>query len=659
MTLENPTNLPPETTPGIPPSSLEGELPVGQLIELANEKAARLKQIYETPPQVRNTMTPEAQQAINAEKDEILGWFDGQLGEGEKLSDRATKVDAYMRIEGIGGGKELADFFNNNILIPLVDIRQSREQGNDKTAAEQPLSDEKLAKLAYDQIIKLKRIDSRGKTGELSGKPISTLEELSKEERQILSWFSANLGQDNGEEKKLTQQVSLIEEYVSQKPEGEALRDFFYSHVVTPLRDPDTSREPTPIPWEATRALALEKLKQMAERGVVVQKVGERRDPKTKKLIGEYSDLDGNMALHLLERANIIGDDTPVHHVGHDDVYKFLEENDRIGIVIDISEESKNPALIESGQPHRDSLISRISRHDTGEKITNYGRIYFEHHGEGSNPNSGCGTSKVYEWLVTIGALPRPELTEAELDKLAPADYIKAIENNEGVRLKHLVDFVDAQDNKNYYPGPDSPNQFDIEQTVTNAFGLMQARTTDKDGNIRDTDWWGRYEPGQGYNEPFRRLMMLTGKKHDRQFTMEQLRDVIGINKPEVVVKRLRNDIAKCRAVIKDLRQSGFIQPTEGGSEIFIDERKTVNGRPIIGQLERRGVDPTDMLMSEGIRSRMIMGLDETGRVQTITAFAYHDAGMMEKFRQWQKTKGGQIARNSIYIYKADKKTSE
>ena len=291
--------------------------------------------------------------------------------------------------------------------------------------------------------------------------------------------------------------------------------------------------------------------------------------------------------------------------------------------------------------------------------MINYGRIYFEHHGDKSNPDSGCSTKKVYEWLLQLGALPSPELTEDQLDKLSPANYIKAVENNEGVQLKHLVDFVDAQDNKNYYPKPGSQERFKIGQTLTNAFGLMQARATNDRGVIDDrhADWWGRYDPEQGYKDPFRRLMMLTGKNYKRQFTMEQLK-AIGINNPEAVMKRLRSDVAKCTTIIQNLRRDGFIQPTASGGETFIDVRKSIPGQKTKGALENRGVDLSDMLTSEGINSRMTMGLDKDGNVTSITAFPYRDPAMKAKFEEMLKTRGGQMSRNSMYIWRAkqDKK---
>jgi hypothetical protein len=306
--------------------------------------------------------------------------------------------------------------------------------------------------------------------------------------------------------------------------------------------------------------------------------------------------------------------------------------------------------------PHRDSLASHLTTVITpDDKTIVFGRMYFEHHGRQSSPYTGCSAKKVYDWLIQLGALPAPEVPEDRLAQMPTDAYLSVIksERNRGVRIKHLVDFVDAQDNKNYYPDRNSGEQFDINQTLTNAFGLMNARVTDERGEINPKDWWGNYKLGSGYREEFMRLMMLTGSNYKRQFTLKQLEQVVGMKHPEKVLKRLRLDVAKAQAKIEEWEKAGDIRPTPGGDKVFTDKRKwqPERGSTEPDPLKIMGIDPTDILMVNGVTGRIIMGLDAAGSLSSVTAFAHGNPWLLKQFREMQRKRGGEILRNSMYVW--------
>lgn len=372
-----------------------------------------------------------------------------------------------------------------------------------------------------------------------------------------------------------------------------------------------------------------DKLEKAAEGGVAVQAINER---------GGRSDLDGNIAIYLLRRVKVIKDRTPIYYVRHEDINgSGLDKHPEVKLFLDISQTPESVDTILKSSDSAEEKKARLKAREArlafrsglaSELITTVeeggvGRIYFEHHTPELTQESVSTTMKVYAYLRALGKVPTPEDPDPQRAEV-------------GRRLWNLVLFTNAQDLKNYY----GSERFNIEQTVMNAFGWLQAPVTNPDGTLwrnpkqpNQRDWWGRYDPNRkdtegivvGYRPEFMKMMGLTGNDPTTQLDFNQLRS-IGIKNPELVVAKIKEGIANARMIIKQLRARGLIQRIND-TEVFFDIRRTT------GELEGKGVDATDILMSEGVPSRIILGINPAGNIKSMIAFVHNDA-LREKLKQ-------------------------
>jgi hypothetical protein len=385
----------------------------------------------------------------------------------------------------------------------------------------------------------------------------------------------------------------------------------------------------------AEKGELFQKLQRAAEGGVAVQALQYgRRD---------QSDLDGNMAVYLLRKLRVIKNDTPMYYVKHEDINNGkIDKHPEVKLFLDIAPtpESIATALKYAndleGKKHKleertAKVAARIgATADILKALNAEERVYFEHHGPSFTQESGSTTLKVYALLRALGKMPAPDDPDPRQTEL-------------GKMLLNIVAFVNAQDLKNYY----KPEGFDIEQTAMNAFGWIQAPVINPDGTLyrnpqkpTEGDYWGRYDPQRkdsygalvGYREEFIKIMMRTGDDPTKQLTFDQMRS-FGISNPELVVSKIKENIAKARETIKRLRAQKLIVPIEG-TEVFFDTRRliettapdgTKEKRPAPGELNKLGVDFSDILMSEGVPNRIIIGVDKDDNIESITAFVHDD----------------------------------
>jgi len=304
------------------------------------------------------------------------------------------------------------------------------------------------------------------------------------------------------------------------------------------------------FPEEEQVLAGLENFKQAAERGIVVQRKTE-----------DASDLDGNMSVHLLRQAGIITDSTPVFYVDHEQLDGFLSKRPEIGMMIDISPEEVRKTY----EQHRQADGSVVTTTPQGEQIH-----IFDHHDPTATQSTASSTRQVYERLIRLGAIREP-----------------ATDTLERTRIDNLLDFVDAQDNKNYYQV-----NFDVMKTAHSAFGLMNIKRYPRGGQ---SYFLHQINPAtKKLDSDFIHLMELTGKDPARVLSDAELQST-GILPTDIrsIERRIRTAVG----TVDKLREQGMIVKTRYGSEIVVDVDKAAVNR-------LKGVDWTDVLYAAGVKTR-------------------------------------------------------
>lgn len=625
------------------------ETPVEDFAEVASKKIARLIEIEEDKTTYK-TISDDEKKSIGKEIEGIWEFFRQELGGDEEQRDRKIDViNRYIESKKSEFDKGIIDLFRQQVAAPIHQEilgektkEKARESSSEQPSSnktnvdanatsmiEQQVPESRLGELAYYKILELGLLE----TGSPTANKISTNEER----KEVFEWFDSHLGKYE----VFDERRAIIEKYLAEVQMAPADK----SNPLTKRLLMDILQEQIIKPYQ--KKLELEKqearewLKEAAERGVVVQGIsrGDRR-----------SDLDGNTFVALLKRAHAVTKDEQVHYIVHADLDKYLagkinEDGSvikrkpgapplkprNIGVMGDISPEEV-PGLDDRQQ--KDSLAGLITPEG--------GMIFFDHHGGESDPNSGSATKKLYNWLLDIGALTKAEAEREGWDK--------------------IVAFVDAQDNKNYYT---EGEKFDLEGTAYNAFGYTKTPFGQFDPKLKLADG-----TMGGYDPRFVELMKLTGgnpAKLERlidgssvlKIPLEYLK-AAGFGDPEKLIKETHESMHKAREIIQQLRREKLIVTNSDGQEIFVDLRKRdAWGKKIPGRLENLGVDPSDLLMSEGIYTHVICGADRDDYAESLMIFT-HDPLMLNgkgeersgRLAELTKSLGGDIGRNSFYFYK-------
>ena len=449
--------------------------------------------------------------------------------------------------------------------------------------------DKETGKLAVEKLDQLKELYEIA-PDQLRNMSNKKQNSINRKQQSIKDWFAEQLGEN---EEEMRHRADAIEQYILSQKRSDAQKraDFFYTHIVgphygrIPSQIPVAEKEkdpPVPEAAEDQGEKDLERFKKAAERGVIVQRKTE-----------DSSDLDGNVAVMLMKRAGVITDSTPVFYVEHEQLDKFMAKHPEIAIMIDISPEEA--AGMDHGQ-HRDGLASSLT--------PDGGRIYFDHHGPASDPKSPSAARQVYEHLIRLGAL------------------------TDSAPTQNLLDFVDAQDNKNYYSA-----DFDIVKTARNAFGLMQLQV-DRDGKF--SHFLHQVDPATKELRPgFISLMELTGKDPAKSIPNTEL-NRLGIDK--AMVQQVEKHIKAAVKQVDKLREQGMIIKTRYGSELMIDIDKSATKY-------LHSIDYTDVLYAAGIKTRVSYFRQPSGEYTLFVAS--NDPKI--KVAQLAKRFGGLTVRNMYF----------